>query len=129
MIHQEPVINALSDRDSILPHVITSIGSPMPIKLKVASEIIAVLTFMTTINIMDEKKFGTRCFHKTRKNPAPIHLAAMIYSLFRICLTSVRTTFAITGPAGHTDHKGQTQDIGISHNSLQQNDQKQSWYT
>ena len=70
-------------------------GSPMPIKLKVASEIIAVLTFMTTINIMDEKKFGTRCFHKIRKNPAPIHLAAMIYSLFRICRTSVRTTFAI----------------------------------
>ena len=95
MIHQEPVINALSDRDSILPHVITSIGSPMPIKLKVASEIIAVLTFITTINIMDEKKFGTRCFHKIRKNPAPIHLAAMIYSLFRICRTSVRTTFAI----------------------------------
>ena len=72
MIHQEPVINALSDRDSILPHVITSMGSPIPIKLKVASEIIAVLTFMTTINIMDEKKFGTRCFHKIRKNPAPV---------------------------------------------------------
>ena len=80
MIHQDPVISALSDRDSILPHVITSIGSPMPIKLKVASEIIAVLTFMTTINMIDEKKFGTRCFHKTRKNPAPIHFAAMIYS-------------------------------------------------
>ena len=55
MIHQEPVINALSDRDSILPHVIISMGSPMPIKLKVASEIIAVLTFMTTINMIDEK--------------------------------------------------------------------------
>ena len=39
MIHQEPVINALSDRDSILPHVITSMGSPMPIKLKVADEV------------------------------------------------------------------------------------------
>ena len=50
---------------------------------------------MTTINIMDEKKFGTRCFHKTRKKPAPIHFAAMMYSLFRICRTSVRTTFAI----------------------------------
>ena len=128
MIHQEPVINALSDRDSILPHVITSIGSPMPIKLKVASEIIAVLTFMTTINIMDEKKFGTRCFHKIRKNPAPIHLAAMIYSLFRICVP-LCVLLRNTGPAGHTDHKGQTQDICISHNSLQQNDQEQSWYT
>lgn len=95
MIHQDPVISALSDRDSILPQVITSIGRPIPIKLKVASEIIAVLTFMTTINIIDEKKFGTRCFHKTRKNPAPIHFAAMMYSLFRICRTSVRTTFAI----------------------------------
>ena len=95
MIHQDPVISALSDRDSILPQVITSIGRPIPIKLKVASEIIAVLTFMTTINMIDEKKFGTRCFHKTRKNPAPIHFAAMMYSLFRICRTSVRTTFAI----------------------------------
>ena len=37
--------------------------------------------------------------------------------------------FRNTGPAGHTDHKGQTQHICISHNSLQQNDQKQSWYT
>ena len=37
--------------------------------------------------------------------------------------------FRNTGPAGHTDHKGQTQDICISHNSLQQNDQEQSWYT
>ena len=95
MIHQEPVINALFDRDSILPHVITSMGRPIPIKLKVASEIIAVLTFITTINMIDEKKLGTRCFHKTRKNPAPIHFAAIIYSLFRICRTSVRTTFAI----------------------------------
>ena len=43
MIHQDPVISALSDRDSILPQVITSIGRPIPIKLKVASEIIAVL--------------------------------------------------------------------------------------
>ena len=37
--------------------------------------------------------------------------------------------FRNTGPAGHTDHKGQTQDIGLSHNSLQQNNQEQSWYT
>lgn len=95
MIHQEPVINALSDRDNILPQVIISIGRPIPIKLRVASEIMAVLTFITTINIIDEKKFGIRCFHIMRKNPAPIHLAAMIYSLFRICQTSVRITFAI----------------------------------
>lgn len=72
-----------------------SIGSPIPIKLKVASEIMAVLTFITIMNIIDEKKFGIRCFHIMRKNPAPIHLAAMIYSLFRICRTSVRITFAI----------------------------------
>lgn len=95
MIHQEPVINALSDKDNMLPQVIISIGRPIPIKLRVASEIMAVLTFITTINIIDEKKFGIRCFHIMRKNPAPIHLAAMIYSLFRICRTSVRITFAI----------------------------------
>ena len=64
MIHQDPVINAFSDKDSILPQVITSIGRPIPIKLKVASEIMAVLTFITTINIIEEKKFGTKCFHK-----------------------------------------------------------------
>ena len=63
MIHQEPVIRAFSARDSILPQVIISTGSPIPIKLKVASDIMAVLTFMITMNIIAEKKFGVRCFH------------------------------------------------------------------
>lgn len=64
MIHQEFVISAFSDRDSMLPQETISRGSPIPIKLSVDSDMIALLTFMITINIMEETKFGARCFHK-----------------------------------------------------------------
>ena len=37
MIHQELVINAFSERDSMLPQDMTSMGSPIPIKLRVDS--------------------------------------------------------------------------------------------
>ena len=84
IIHQEPVIRAFSARDSILPQVIISTGSPIPIKLKVASDIMAVLTFMITMNIIAEKKFGVRCFHNIWKKLPPIHLDAITNSLFRI---------------------------------------------
>ena len=60
MIHQEFVISAFSESDSILPQDITSTGSPIPIKLKVDSETMAFLTFIITINIIDDIKFGTR---------------------------------------------------------------------
>ena len=64
MIHQEFVISAFSERDSMLPQDITSTGSPIPIKLSVDSEIIALLTFMITMNIMEDIKFGARCFQR-----------------------------------------------------------------
>ena len=64
MIHQELVINAFSERDSMLPQDMTSMGSPIPIKLRVDSEIIAILTFIITINIMDDTKLGARCFQR-----------------------------------------------------------------
>lgn len=70
-------------------------GSPMPIKLSVDSDTMALRTFITTMNMMDETKFGVRCFQRMWKKPAPMHLEATTYSLFRICRTSVRTTFAI----------------------------------
>ena len=49
----------------------------------------------STRNMIEETKFGARCFQRIWKKLPPIHLEAMTYSLFRICLTSVRTTFAI----------------------------------
>ena len=97
IIHQAPVSSAFSDSDSILPHEITSSGSPIPMKLNVDSSTIALRIFMTTINMIDEAKLGVRCFHKTCQKLPPIHLAAMTYPLFRICFTSVRTTLAIPG--------------------------------
>ena len=68
--------------ESTLPHEITSTGSPIPMKLKVDSATIAALTFMTTINIIDGIKFGTRCLRSMYPKPPPIHFAAMTYSLF-----------------------------------------------
>lgn len=97
MIHHDFVISALSAFESMLPHEICSSGRPIPMKLKVDSAMIALLIFMTTINMIDEAKFGVRCFHKTCRKLPPIHLAAMTYPLFRICFTSVRTTLAILG--------------------------------
>lgn len=60
IIHQDLVIRALSESESILPQEITSIGSPMPIKLSVDSATIAERTFMTTMNMTDEIKLGAR---------------------------------------------------------------------
>ena len=60
MIHQARVIRALSDSESRLPQEITSRGSPIPIKLSVDSATIAARTFIITINMMDEIKFGAR---------------------------------------------------------------------
>ena len=97
MIHHDFVISALSAFESMLPHEICSNGNPIPMKLKVDSAMIALLIFMTTINMIDEAKLGVRCFHKTCQKLPPIHLAAMTYPLFRICFTSVRTTLAIPG--------------------------------
>ena len=92
MIHHDFVISALSAIESMLPHEICSSGRPIPMKLKVDSAMIALLIFMTTINMIDEAKLGVRCFHKTCQKLPPIHLAAMTYPLFRICLTSVPHT-------------------------------------
>ena len=61
IIHQAPVSSAFSDSDSILPHEITSSGSPIPMKLNVDSSTIALRIFMTTINMMEDKKLGARC--------------------------------------------------------------------
>ena len=55
----------------------------------------ALRTFMTTMNMMEEKKFGARCFHRMRKKPAPMQRAAMTCSLLRMRRTSVRTTLAM----------------------------------
>ena len=63
IIHHAFVINAFSDRESILPQDITSNGKPMPIKLSVDSATIALRTFITTMNIIEETKFGVKCFH------------------------------------------------------------------
>ena len=58
MIHHAFVISAFSESDSMLPQEITSSGRPIPIKLSVDSATIALRIFITTINIIDEKKFG-----------------------------------------------------------------------
>ena len=95
MIHQDLVIKAFSDRDSILPQEITSSGRPIPMKLRVDSAMIAERMFITTMNIMEDTKFGTKCLSKIWKNPPPMHFEATTYSALRICRTSVRTIFAM----------------------------------
>ena len=71
MIHHDFVISALSAFESMLPHEICSNGRPIPMKPKVDSAMIALLIFMTTINMIDEAKLGVRCFHKHAKSFLP----------------------------------------------------------
>ncbi len=63
MIHQELVRRAFSDKESILPQEMVSIGSPIPMKLKVDSAMIALRMFITTINMMEDIKLGVKWFH------------------------------------------------------------------
>ena len=95
MIHHASVSRAFSDRESMLPHETTSIGRPMPRKLSVDSSVMALRLFITTMNEMDEKKFGARCCRRTWKKPPPMQREASTYSLLRSLRTSVRTTLAM----------------------------------
>ena len=95
MIHQEFVISAFSESESMLPQEMISIGRPIPRKLKVDSAMIALLIFITTMNIIEETKFGSKCTRKICQKLPPMHFAAIRYSLSRSCRTSVRTIFAI----------------------------------
>lgn len=79
----------------MLPHETTSIGRPMPRKLSVDSAVMALRMFITTMNEMDEKKFGARCCRRTWKKPPPMQREASTYSLLRSLRTSVRTTLAM----------------------------------
>lgn len=64
MIHQASVISAFSASDSMLPQEITESGSPSPMKLSVDSYTMADRTFITTMNMMEGKKFGSRCVRR-----------------------------------------------------------------
>lgn len=63
MNHQELVRRAFSDKESILPQEMVSMGSPIPMKLKVDSAMIALRMFITTINMMEDIKLGVKWFH------------------------------------------------------------------
>lgn len=50
--HQDPVISALSPRDNMLPHDITSIGRPSPRKLRVVPLLYCYLLMKLLTNII-----------------------------------------------------------------------------
>lgn len=95
IVHHAPPSSERSAFDSMLPHEMTSSGSPIPIKLSVDSAAIAFRIFITAINRIEEIKFGARCFRNIWKKPPPMHLAAITYSLLRSWRTCMRTTFAM----------------------------------
>ena len=55
IIHHWSDSSASCERDIRLPHDISDIGSPSPIKLSVDSTIIADHTLLTAMNMIDEK--------------------------------------------------------------------------
>lgn len=75
----------------MLPHESTSTGRPSPRKLKVASIAMLVLMLEMTTNMIADTKFGMRCLRMMKGNRAPMQREARMYSLLRICRTSLRT--------------------------------------
>ena len=78
MSHQQFDSSTDSDMDMRLPQETVVRGSPSPKKLSVDSVIIACPMAVTTIYIMEEMKFGSRCFFKIYPKSAPMVLAARI---------------------------------------------------
>ena len=76
MTHQVFRSSALSARASMLPSDTTSTGSPRPMKLRVASMIMPVLTLDTIMNSTADITLGMRCLRRIRKNDAPMQRAA-----------------------------------------------------
>ena len=68
-------------RQGKLPQEMVTSGRPKPIKLNVDSATMAERMFMTTMNRMDEKKFGARWPNSSRKKPPPMHRLATMYPL------------------------------------------------
>lgn len=76
MTHQELVKRALVDKESIVPKDTTSVGSPIPKKLSVASIVMDNPTEETIINKTGEIKLGSKWYHKTWKKFPPMILDA-----------------------------------------------------
>ena len=95
MIHHDFVISALSAFESMLPHEICSNGNPIPMKLKVDSAMIALLIFMTTINMIDEAKFGSQVFPQDMPKASSHTSCCDDILTVSYLFTSVRTTLAI----------------------------------
>ena len=76
MTHQELVKRALVDKESIVPKDTTSVGSPFPKKLSVASIVMDNPTEETIINKTGEIKLGSKWYHKTWKKFPPMILDA-----------------------------------------------------
>lgn len=91
MTHHELRRSARSANANMLPHESTSTGRPSPRKLKVASIAMLVLMLEMTTNMIADTKFGMRCLRMMKGNRAPMQREARMYSLLRICRTSLRT--------------------------------------
>ena len=98
MTHHELRRSARSANANMLPHESTSTGRPSPRKLKVASIAMLVLMLEMTTNMIADTKFGMRCLRMMKGNRAPMQREARMYSLLRICRTSLRTILAMPKP-------------------------------
>lgn len=75
IIHQLPERRAPWDMDIRLPQDTAVSGSPNPRKLRVDSVIMACPMLVTTINMIEGTKPGSRCFPRIYQKPPSITLA------------------------------------------------------
>ena len=78
IIHQQPESSTFWDMDMRLPQDTVVRGSPSPRKLKVDSVSMACPMLVTTMNMMEEIKLGTRWRSSSYQNGASMVLAARI---------------------------------------------------
>ena len=114
MIHQDPVISALSDRDSILPQVITN-------------------SHKAQCSLRDHCSSYIHDYHKhdrweevwyqmlPQNTEEPCSHTFCCDDVLAVSNLSNLGTyyFCNTGPAGHADYKRQAEDVRISQDSLQ----------
>ena len=77
MIHQLSESSAFRESDSRPPQDTSATGSPSPIKLKVASVIMAAPMLLTAAYSTAGRKPGSRCFRRMYPKLPPIIRAAV----------------------------------------------------
>ena len=108
IIHQDAVITACSERESILPQEIIFSGSPTPIKLRVDSAVMAFRMFMTIMNKIEGRKVWRQMLPQNVEEAGSHGTCGGDVSAAADLADFGADDFCDSGPAGQTDDEGET---------------------